>query len=261
MFSNKSFILILLSFLPWLCFPIESAAQLDLSPPPNMEWHTATDDTILIPLILSNPDSVEVDAYTLRVNYSTSLFTFIVTERAGTLTGNWVFSEGQENTPGQVTVAGFDVTPMRESGVLINLKFALTGEIGTATINLSHFVDDIESATTRPGITVVNGGATSVASNPEGPHKMTLLQNYPNPFNPETTIAYELPKTTKVSISIYNMKGELIRILLDEERPTGAHSIVWDGKDTSARDVASGMYLYQMRAGSVTHERILTLLR
>jgi len=70
--------------------------------------------------------------------------------------------------------------------------------------------------------------------------------NYPNPFNPSTTIAYELPEDGLVQLSIYNLKGQLVRKLLDKPQSIGAHSVIWDGKDATGTTCSSGMYFYRV---------------
>lgn len=89
----------------------------------------------------------------------------------------------------------------------------------------------------------------------------TLSQNYPNPFNAVTTIRYELPKSEKVSIVIYNILGQPIRVLVDEIQQAGYHSVVWDGRNGSGRQVASGMYTYRMKADNFAQTRKMILLK
>lgn len=69
------------------------------------------------------------------------------------------------------------------------------------------------------------------------PIAYSLTQNYPNPFNLSTIIEFGLPKRTKVQISIYNVLGQVIRTLLDEERHAGEYEVVWDGKDNAGQVV------------------------
>lgn len=69
-----------------------------------------------------------------------------------------------------------------------------------------------------------------------------LLGNYPNPFNPETTIKYNLKNSSDVTLTIYNVKGQLVRTLVNSSQIAGIHSTVWNGKDTNGRNVSSGIY-------------------
>ena len=83
-------------------------------------------------------------------------------------------------------------------------------------------------------------------------HQITFIleQNYPNPFNPETTIHYELPKTSKVVLRIYNTLGQEVRKLVNERQPAGAYQMSWDGRDEGGKQVSSGIYFYQLKAGN-----------
>ena len=74
----------------------------------------------------------------------------------------------------------------------------------------------------------------------------TLLGNYPNPFNPSTTIAFLLPEYSAVRVTIYNLKGQLVKNLLNSDLPAGKHCIFWDGKDYNELPAASGIYFYKI---------------
>lgn len=73
--------------------------------------------------------------------------------------------------------------------------------------------------------------------------RMTLSQNYPNPFNPTTTIGFELPETAEIRLSVFNLLGQEIAVLVNEVRSAGSHQISWD-----AQSVSSGLYLYRLSA-------------
>ena len=74
-----------------------------------------------------------------------------------------------------------------------------------------------------------------------------LKQNYPNPFNPTTTIEYELKKADHVRIDIFNIKGQIVKTLVNENCKSGRYSITWNGKDMQNRPVSSGVYFYRMQ--------------
>jgi hypothetical protein len=74
------------------------------------------------------------------------------------------------------------------------------------------------------------------------PDKFALEQNYPNPFNPLTTINYQLPKTTKVIIKIYNIHGQLVTTLVNKLQPAGYYRIGWQPEE-----IVSGVYFYQLK--------------
>jgi len=79
-----------------------------------------------------------------------------------------------------------------------------------------------------------------------------LLNNYPNPFNPTTTISYSIPVDSKVDLSIYNIKGQKVKTVVDNQYEKGNHSIVWNGEDTSGKKVGSGLYLYKLKVNGKT---------
>lgn len=80
------------------------------------------------------------------------------------------------------------------------------------------------------------------------PKVFALYQNYPNPFNPSTTIRYDIPKTVRVQLYIYNILGERVRILVDEEQSPRSYAVQWDGR-TRNGTAATGVYFVTIRAG------------
>lgn len=88
-----------------------------------------------------------------------------------------------------------------------------------------------------------------------------LEQNYPNPFNAQTVIKYQLPRPSKVKLSIYNLFGQEVRTLVDEERRQGSHEVRWHSTNNSAKAVASGIYIYQIKTDNFVKARRLLLLK
>jgi len=80
------------------------------------------------------------------------------------------------------------------------------------------------------------------------PYSFALMQNYPNPFNPSTTIRYELPVTSKVTIAIYNVLGQKVRTLVNEIQNAGPQLQVWNSKNDAGNSVASGVYFYRIQS-------------
>jgi hypothetical protein len=97
------------------------------------------------------------------------------------------------------------------------------------------------------------------------PEDFQLMQNYPNPFNPQTTIQFEIPFNGKLKINmelhIYNLQGELIRTLMNEEKEPGIYQIRWDGLDEHNSKVATGIYLYQIRASKFNATKKMILMK
>jgi len=86
-----------------------------------------------------------------------------------------------------------------------------------------------------------------------------LYNNYPNPFNSSTTIEFSLESELPVSLQVFNLKGQLIDTLTEETYSQGKHSILWNGKHSKGKSVASGIYFFKMRAGgySLTNKMVL----
>ncbi len=93
------------------------------------------------------------------------------------------------------------------------------------------------------------------------PKEYALEQNYPNPFNPQTVIRYDLPVRSQVTLSVFNIVGQKVATLLNEEMDGGSYSIVWDGKDHSGRSLASGVYLYRLETDGFVQTKKLVLMR
>jgi hypothetical protein len=88
---------------------------------------------------------------------------------------------------------------------------------------------------------------TGATEGPPSSHKNRILwQNTPNPFNPSTTIAFDLPAAGPLRLSVFDVAGRLVRTLVDDSMPQGSHKTVWDGRDSSGREVGSGSYLARL---------------
>lgn len=88
-----------------------------------------------------------------------------------------------------------------------------------------------------------------------------LAQNAPNPFNPVTTIPFELVRGGHVALDVFDVAGRRVRALLDTVLPAGMHEASWDGRDSSGREVASGIYFYRMSTPGRAETRRMTLLK
>ena len=94
------------------------------------------------------------------------------------------------------------------------------------------------------------------------PPTYELSQNFPNPFNPATTIRYGFPKPEKVTLKIYNILGQnVVTLINDDLKKAGYHTVVWDGRNLYGQRVASGVYVYQLQASSISRVKKLILLK
>jgi tetratricopeptide (TPR) repeat protein len=87
------------------------------------------------------------------------------------------------------------------------------------------------------------------------------VNNYPNPFNPETVISFALPADSQVSLIIYNIKGQKVRSLINENYKRGHHKVVWNGRDENGSSVASGIYFYRIQTSENSAVKKMLLLK
>jgi Secretion system C-terminal sorting domain len=112
-------------------------------------------------------------------------------------------------------------------------------------------------ATVGPVWSFTTGMSSSIRAEADGvPGEFALLQNYPNPFNPSTTIKYKLPGSSDVRLSVSDMLGREVSVLVNERREAGVHEVKFD-----ASSLSSGMYLYRLQAGEYVQTRKCILMR
>ncbi len=98
-------------------------------------------------------------------------------------------------------------------------------------------------------------------SNDVNEFEFVPLANYPNPFNPETTINFSIHKPEEVELKIYNIKGQLVKTLIDEKIEPGVHKVIWKGRNNNNKQVASGVYFIKLKASTNTDIRKTILLK
>jgi hypothetical protein len=113
------------------------------------------------------------------------------------------------------------------------------------------------------GEIVVGGDVTgfNLSKVPEIPLTYSISQNYPNPFNPLTSISYEIPKESFVTISVYNLLGQKVADLVSEMHPAGYHNVMWNSMDMSGKPVSSGMYIYTIQASDFRAVKKMVLMK
>jgi hypothetical protein len=88
------------------------------------------------------------------------------------------------------------------------------------------------------------------------PNDFALDQNYPNPFNPTTSIKYSLPEETHIKLTIYDLLGNEVKVLVDENRPAGTYTAKFDGSE-----LTSGIYIYRLQAGDFVSTKRMALIK
>ncbi len=118
----------------------------------------------------------------------------------------------------------------------------------------------------RDGTIICISGGEAVSHSPNNtipdPNDIAeLIGNFPNPFNPETSISFNLKKDSKVSLKIFNIKGQLIRTLINEQLSASPYSVVWNGKNDNGNHVSTGVYLYRLQADTKLSVKKCILLK
>ncbi|RMH69226.1 MAG: PEGA domain-containing protein [Gemmatimonadetes bacterium] len=199
-------------------------------------------ETITLDFILTPSDSVEIfGGFSVHIPDQSSLGVQFIDQTDGLVT-DWLWSFG-------------DGTTSHEA----NPDHIYTEE-GVYTVTLEVWSNDSWDLVMEEDIVVVQ---FSTSAKPEqtgiAVPQATRLTNYPNPFNPKTTIAYELPQTSSVNLSIYDITGRLIWQALNESQEAGSYTIEWNGVDQNGHPVQSGVYLYRLTtdSGSLTNSMVL----
>ncbi|HSG99705.1 MAG TPA: FlgD immunoglobulin-like domain containing protein, partial [candidate division Zixibacteria bacterium] len=157
----------------------------------------------------------------------------------------WLAQGGVRLAEGQTDDQGY-VTLTADLALGETYVVALTPE--SALVSLYEFTPGLAADVTDEG-------------EPSLPTEFRLAQNYPNPFNPSTTISWEQPERAPVTLVVFDVLGRTVSQTDLGVRSAGAHSLIWDGVSDGAASLASGVYLYQLRAGALRATRKMTLLK
>lgn len=122
-------------------------------------------------------------------------------------------------------------------------------------------ISAVDTTTYGSGYSSVVNPIPSAAGDPPAAYSFDLAQNVPNPFNPVTTIRYELDRGGPVSLVIYDVRGHVVKRLVEGMQPAGSYSEMWNGRNESGAAVSSGVYFYKLRAGNKVRTRKMVLLK
>jgi|GEM_PF-1715196 len=109
--------------------------------------------------------------------------------------------------------------------------------------------------------TVITGVAGIGEDKPGLPTELALRDNYPDPFNPTTAIGFDIPTNGKVELVVYNLLGERVTTLVDDELKAGTYRVTWNGRDERGRNLPSGVYLYRLTAGDKQLSKKMVLIK
>jgi len=150
---------------------------------------------------------------------------------------------------GRLSIAMAGVTPL-ESGALANVSLKILSEVASANLTGEAFVNENRTQ------------ALEQLSIRQIPSEFALEQNYPNPFNPTTNIRFQLADEANVSVIVYNILGNKVRNLVQNERKqAGYYTVEWDGMNDAGQLLPSGTYLYHITAGSFSATKKMLLIK
>jgi len=149
------------------------------------------------------------------------------------------------------TIGNTTDTEFTDSDVAVGQNFFYRVVAFDVNGNRGEFSEEVALLVTS----VDDGGNGSL------PSTFALHPNFPNPFNPETKITYDLPQDSPVTLSIYNMMGQEVRKLVNETKGAGSYTVTWDGRNAAGTKIATGVYVYVLRASSFVQTRKMTLVK
>jgi len=135
-----------------------------------------------------------------------------------------------------------------DSSRIISVTFAPT-EMNTYLSKLLIESNAANLPTAEIILTGIGINPQGISDPPELITKFALYDNFPNPFNPQTFLRYDVPQSAHVELKIFNIRGQLIRTLVDEIKPAGSYQATWDGRNDEGISQASGIYFYRLKAG------------
>ena len=142
----------------------------------------------------------------------------------------------------------------KESLPEINLSSHLVIE-GRDPVTINVYTEALGKDGARLGGTVTTFEARPI------PHEFGLHNNYPNPFNPSTTILFDIPTATKASLIVYDLRGREVIRLVDRVLEPGYHQVVWDGREITGRQIASGIYFARLSTSNYSKSVKMLLLK
>lgn len=203
-----------------------------------------TSNTNEYDLIVSATKPSNVFGITMSLGYDTTLVTPL-TLKPGALTDSMIsavfFPKGKAN----LALAG--TKPLNAAGEIARLTFKiqqqqnLSGNVVLFTM-IRFVLNERDFAGDIAGITL------NIRETAGMPTVYALGQNFPNPFNPVTTISYQLPQESNVIVTVYNLLGQEVKMLVHSTQPPGYYNVTWNGIDDNHKPVSSGVYLYKIVA-------------
>jgi hypothetical protein len=234
----------------------------------------APGDTIEIPILVKDmfpSDTVRSADISIGFNPAVIQAEEVVI-LSGTLAASW-FSAVNILNDSLLNIALAGVDSISGSGTLVYLRFkvlssALPGDSSLIHFKKMVFNEGAPPVSAKDGILKITPTAVYENDNLNLPQNFSLGQNFPNPFNPTTSIPFKVKslefgvgRPTHTTLIVYNILGQRIRSLVDENLNSGTYQVTWDAKNDKGEKVPSGVYFYRLKSGDVSEVRKMVLLR
>ncbi len=199
--------------------------------------------------------------YTNNVSSVPSFSNIILKQtQMGNVVGFVRKSNNQAIAGASVSANGVNATTNSAGAYSLPLQVGTYSVTATATGYLPRTIDNVVVSPNQN--TTLNFILTGVSNEDDLlPASVTALKgNYPNPFNPETVIAYSIKDAGQVRLEVYNLKGQLVRSLVNGEQQSGHYKVVFDARDDQGKALSSGIYMYRLQTGSYSSTRKMMLM-
>jgi hypothetical protein len=203
---------------------------------------TVNQEVVTVPIVLTSAKNVYAVEYRAEVDP----FTVEIANVAANLPKGWQMAKNIKD--GVLTVAMAGITPLTDAQIasielrILN-KDAAVMMTGSATVN-ENAGKSLEKLVIR-----------------QIPAEFKLSRNYPNPFNPTTNISFQLPENSKVTIAVYDILGNRVRTLVNENKAAGYYTVQWNGLNDNGMSLSSGTYFYQIQAGQYISTKKMLLIK
>ena len=219
------------------------------------DMHASIGETIHIPIKIINESNIH--SFSGILHYNSEILS-LDTITTGNYFANSILISN-ENDGGEVYIAlsGFD--PNHGSDELAKAIFTVLNEFNNhTTVTLTDLELNENDAIESEVSMYIN---STLNIDQQLPTIYTLYQNYPNPFNPSTEIRYFLNKEESANIAIYDVIGNKIKLLVNERKSIGHHTVEWGATNTAGERVSAGMYFYSIEAGSFKQTKKMIYLK
>jgi len=229
---------------------IDAVATFSLSCMEDFEWKSSALDTINITKTnLMDTYTLQWDAVTAGTAWWDSI-NYLVYAKIGLYPAEEIYDTSSISVPityHEILEGVFEGSPVNKATV----KFEVIAKKGAYSKNISG--DDRVLFVNRYEYLSTEGEGVPV--------EFALHENYPNPFNPTTTLRFDLPEVSNLTLTIYNMLGQKVRTFNYQNTSAGYHSIKWDATNDYGDPVGAGVYLYQLRANEFVKTKKMVLLK